>query len=114
MLNRQESCPEDSRRARSESVKRDRSDRESINDYEDHIKGPSEIKKEEELKCRRQQLLQKIGSLENSIKVELLSKPGQWVELSKITSFEVTRKPVNNFTYEWFGFDQVNHIFLPL
>lgn len=107
MVNRQESSPSATERpARSESVKRQHNSN-SFTEYEIETKGPSEIKKEEELKCRRNQLLKQLGTLGNTIKIELLSKPGQLVEIAKIMSFEVARKPANNFTYEWFGFDQV-------
>jgi hypothetical protein len=94
---------------RSESIKRQHN-RNSFTDYEIEAKAPSEVKKEEELKCRRNQLLQQIGTLGSTIKVELLSKPGQLVEVAKIMNFDVSRKPVNNSTYEWYAFDQVQNI----
>lgn len=94
------------RSIRSESVKRQHN-RSSFTEYEIEANGLTEIKKEEELKCRRNQLLKQLGTLGSTIKVELLSKPGQLIDIAKIMSFEVARKPTNKFTYEWFGFDQV-------
>jgi hypothetical protein len=104
MLHRQESSS--SPQTRSESTKRG-TNRHSFTEYEDADKAAGEIKKEEELNCRRQQLLQQIGTLGNNTKVELISKPGQLIDIAKIMNFEVQRTPLNTSTYEWFGFDQV-------
>lgn len=108
MLNRQESnsSPQShSKGPRSESV-RHNANRNSFTEYDEQNKGP-DVKKEEELECLRKQLLDKIGTLGSSVKIELLSKPGQLIDLTKVMNFEVQRKPLNNNTYEWFGFDQV-------
>jgi hypothetical protein len=104
MLNRQEptSAPQTSESIRKTGI------RNSFTEHEDNE--PVEVKKEEELKCRRDQLLKRIGTLGNNIKVELTSKPGQLIDIAKIMDLEVLRKPVNNFAIEWFGFDQVYSI----
>lgn len=78
----------------------------SFTEVDENEKGPSEIKKEEEIKCRRNQLIQKIGTLGNGTKVELLSRPGQLIDIAKVISLSVSRKPLNVNTYEWLGFDQ--------
>ncbi|KAI6215243.1 Non-specific serine/threonine protein kinase [Aphelenchoides besseyi] len=65
---------------------------------------PIEVRVEDELRIRREKWLERIGPLGDSIKVELLSKPGQLVEINRVMNSTVHRK--HEYATEYYACDQ--------
>ncbi|KAI6188379.1 Non-specific serine/threonine protein kinase [Aphelenchoides besseyi] len=65
---------------------------------------PIEVRVEDELRCRREKWLQRIGPLGDGIKVELISKPGQLVEINRVMNSTVKRK--HEYATEYYACDQ--------
>ncbi|KAI6240166.1 Non-specific serine/threonine protein kinase [Aphelenchoides fujianensis] len=66
---------------------------------------PVEVRAEDEQKCRLEKTLKRIGPLGDAIKVELISKAGQVVDVSRILNSTVQRKPLHQFATEWLAWD---------
>ncbi|CAD5215918.1 unnamed protein product [Bursaphelenchus okinawaensis] len=64
-----------------------------------------EVRKEDEIQCQKNKMLNLIGPLGASQSYEILNKSGQYVNIKKVTKHKPKRSPCHTYCTEYFAWD---------